>query len=249
MGWDSFVSMIRGWNHNKAKAALQLSSKRCKVQRNKMLKSIKECERALLDLMNDASREEKLKIKAEQLIQYQRLEMVYDILESVCDLIGTRSLFIDQCTSIPADLVQQIATLVYAESRCEVPELSDVLKQLKSKFGSTEMDLKEGFVLPKMVTLLSISPPSNAEIDDCVADVADRYGRGGGGGGAGGTGGGAGGVGGRSSSSKPAAVILDGFRLPEVPRGFTNKPTFSPSDAQPPPDVDDLAERLKNLKQ
>ena len=217
-----------------------------------MLKNVRETEREIAQYLS-SSREDKAKIKAEQLIMYQRLETVYDLLESVCDLLSTRVQYLDQSMKVPTDLVPQLASLFYAEYRCELPEVADVRKQISRKFRVPE-EIPESAVIDKFVSLLAVDPPSVEEISGCLADVADRMqipvv-----------TGGGSapsGGGGGKGGGDLPSE--FNGLVLPKVPKGITSPaPTPPPavfhaadSPAPPPllpPTDDPLADRLNRLK-
>ena len=125
---NRLVSMLQGWNPNKLKAFLMTAGKRAKLQRNKHIKDIKLIEREVLQFIQE-NRSERATIKAEQILQHRKLELAMDIIESICDLLETRMSYIEQCSSLPAELIQPIATLFYASSRAEVPELADVRKQ------------------------------------------------------------------------------------------------------------------------
>lgn len=169
---NKFLAALNGWQSNKAKASLMTSSKRAKLVRNKMLKEIRVAERDIVQFLND-ERLDKTRIKAEQVIQYRRMEAAMDIVESMCDLLETRLSYIDQASSIPADLIQPIASLFYASERCEVPELAEVRSQISAKFSRKDLDfVPERDVHPKLMALLSITPPEEHEIDKLLTDLA-----------------------------------------------------------------------------
>ena len=169
---NKFLSALNGWQSNKAKASLMTSAKRAKLVRNKMLKDIRVAEREIVQFIQD-ERLDKTRIKAEQVIQYRRMEGAMDIVESMCDLLETRIAYIDQSSSIPKDLIQPISSLFYASERCEVPELAEVRTQLSAKFSRKDLDfVPERDVHPKLLSLLTVTPPEEFEIEALISEIA-----------------------------------------------------------------------------
>lgn len=58
-----------------------------------------------------------------------------EILQLTCELLFERVKLISVSKECPADLKSSIATLIWASDRVDVKELSEIRKQLRSKFG------------------------------------------------------------------------------------------------------------------
>ncbi|EER10697.1 mjk13.15 protein, putative [Perkinsus marinus ATCC 50983] len=180
---SSFKKSVMGifdrWKASTCKASLQLAGKRCTLQRNKVIKWQRIAEREIAEMLRQG-REEKARIKAEQLIANQKLESAYDILETQCELLYTRIQYIDQSKECPADLICPIATMIYAGVRLTVPEMANCVRQFELKYGriwcQQHIDNSTQDVAPRFVGLLTITSPSESMILDTLDEIADKFG-------------------------------------------------------------------------
>ncbi|KAF4737565.1 Vacuolar protein sorting-associated protein ist1, partial [Perkinsus olseni] len=174
----SVMGIFDRWKASTCKANLQLAGKRCTLQRNKVIKSQRVAEREIAEMLRQG-REEKARIKAEQLIANQKMESAYDILETHCELLFTRIQYIDQSKECPPDLICPVATLIYAEKRLTVPEMANCVRQFELKYGRTwcqqHIDNSSQDVAPKLVGLLTISPPSETMVLDALEEIANKF--------------------------------------------------------------------------
>ncbi|EER02533.1 conserved hypothetical protein [Perkinsus marinus ATCC 50983] len=174
----SVMGIFDRWKASTCKANLQLAGKRCTLQRNKVIKSQRVAEREIAEMLRQG-REEKARIKAEQLIANQKLESAYDILETHCELLYTRIQYIDQSKECPPDLICPVATLIYAEKRLTVPEMANCVRQFDLKYGRTwcqqHIDNSTQDVAPKLVGLLTIAPPSENMVLDALEEIATKF--------------------------------------------------------------------------
>jgi hypothetical protein len=176
---DYVVAVFTRWKPIECKASLLASAKRAQLGRNKVLVQQKKLENEIAELLQKG-REEKARIKAETLVQMQKMETAYDILETLAELLQTRLQYISECKECPPDLVTPIASCIYAAKRLQVPEFKTALKQFNAKFGvnftRSHADNESGQVATNLVDVLLITPPKEGEIHDILTFVAEKHG-------------------------------------------------------------------------
>ena len=114
-------------------------------------------------LAEEPPREEKARIKAESLIRDDNLIEAYEILQLECELLAERIKLIESQKTCPPDLVSTISDLIYATPRVDIPELTEIRKQFRAKYGKefekAAMENQGGVLNDRVVSKLSIHPP------------------------------------------------------------------------------------------
>ena len=176
---DYVRAVFTRWKPVEAKAALVASAKRSQLGRNKVLVQQKKIENEIADYLQQG-REEKARIKAENLVHMQKMETAYDILETLLELIQTRLQYITESKECPPDLVTPIATVIYGAKRLQVPEFKTALRQINAKYGvpftKSHEDNESGQVATNLVDVLLITPPKEGEIHDLLVFIAEKHG-------------------------------------------------------------------------
>ena len=176
---DFVRAVFTRWKSVESKAALVASAKRSQLGRNKVLVQQKKIENEIADYLQQG-REEKARIKAENLVHMQKMETAYDILETLLELIQTRLQYITESKECPPDLVTPIATVIYGAKRLQVPEFKTALRQLNAKYGvlftRSHEDNESGQVATNLVDVLLITPPKEGEIHDLLVFIAEKHG-------------------------------------------------------------------------
>jgi len=175
---DYVVAVFTRWKPIECKASLLASAKRAQLGRNKVLVQQKKMENEIAEYLQKG-REEKARIKAESLVQQQKLETAYDILETLAELLQTRLQYISESKECPPDLVTPIASCIYAAKRLQIPEFKSALKQLNAKYGvnftRSHADNESGQVATNLVDVLLITPPKEGEIHDILTFIAEKH--------------------------------------------------------------------------
>lgn len=130
-------------------------------------------------LAEDPPKEEKARIKAEALIRDDYMIEAYDILSLTCELLSERLKLISFSRTCPPDLVSSVATLMYAAPRVDIPELQDVRKQFRAKYGKKfeedAMSNVGGVLNERVVTKLSVEPPAGYLVQTYLERSCEKY--------------------------------------------------------------------------
>lgn len=130
-------------------------------------------------LAEDPPKEEKARIKAEALIRDDYMIEAYDILSLNCDLLSERIKLISHCKECPPDLVSCISTLIYAAPRIDIPELVQIRKQFRSKYGKKfeedAMNNARNVLNERVVTKLSVQPPAAYLVQTYLETICEKY--------------------------------------------------------------------------
>ena len=114
-------------------------------------------------LAEEPPREEKARIKAEALIRDDNLIEAYEILQLECELLAERIKLLESQRTCPPDLVSTISDLIYATPRVDIPELTEIRKQFRAKYGKefeqAAMENRGGVLNDRVVSKLSVHPP------------------------------------------------------------------------------------------
>ena len=114
-------------------------------------------------LAEEPPREERARIKAEALIRDDNMIEAYEILQLECELLSERIKLLESQKECPPDLVSIISDLIYATPRVDIPELTEIRKQFRAKYGKEFEQAaieNRGCVLnDRVVSKLSIHPP------------------------------------------------------------------------------------------
>ena len=175
---EHLVALFTRWKPNDCKAALLASAKRSQMGRNKVMVQQKKIETEIAACLQEG-REEKARIKAENLVHLQKLETAYDMLETLTELIQTRMQYISESKECPPDLATPIASVIYASKRLQIPEFKTALRQFAAKYGASftrsHEDNNSNQVAPNLVNVLLISPPKEGEIHDLLVFIAQKH--------------------------------------------------------------------------
>lgn len=82
-----------------------------------------------------AGKEEKARIRAEHMIREDFTIEAYEIIALLCDLVHERMKHLLSQDECPPDLLDSVATLLYAAPRCDISELEVVEKQFVKRYG------------------------------------------------------------------------------------------------------------------
>eukprot|EP00752_Nemacystus_decipiens_P014734 g13122.t1 len=167
------------FDENKVKPFLKMSIQRLNLLVNKKANHIKISKKEIARLLQDG-KEEKARIKVEQVIREDFTIEAYDILELHCELVSERMRLVASQKDVPPDMEQAICTIIWAADRAEVSELSTVKSQFGKKYGQEYVksaDLNEdGCVNPKVVEKLDCQPPSAFVVTEYLMGIAEEYG-------------------------------------------------------------------------
>lgn len=130
-------------------------------------------------LAEDPPKEEKARIKAEALIRDDYMIEAYDILSLTCELLSERLKLISFSKECPPDLVSSVATLIYAAPRVDIPELLEIRKQFRAKYGKKfdedAMRNVGGILNERVLTKLSVHPPAAYLVQTYLERSCEKY--------------------------------------------------------------------------
>lgn len=103
----------------------------------------------------------------------------HEILELFCELLGGRMELIKSCKDCPMDMQEAVYSLIYAADRTEIPELKEVKKQFKKKYGKEFVERGStnfnGCVNERIVDKLSIYPPNKLLVKNYLSEIAKAH--------------------------------------------------------------------------
>eukprot|EP00615_Pteridomonas_danica_P006493 CAMPEP_0114372628 /NCGR_PEP_ID=MMETSP0101-20121206/34306_1 /TAXON_ID=38822 ORGANISM="Pteridomonas danica, Strain PT" /NCGR_SAMPLE_ID=MMETSP0101 /ASSEMBLY_ACC=CAM_ASM_000211 /LENGTH=437 /DNA_ID=CAMNT_0001525559 /DNA_START=98 /DNA_END=1411 /DNA_ORIENTATION=- len=139
---------------------------------------IKKEKREIAKLLND-EKEEKARIKVEHIIRSDFTIEAYEILELLCELLHERMKLLVAEAECPPDLDEAVCTLIYCANRTECPELTEITKQLKLKYGKEfaerASENRGGCVNERVVHKLSVQPPTAYLIQQYLMKIAEEH--------------------------------------------------------------------------
>merc|ERR1719506_2571473 len=102
------------------------------------------------------------------------------MVEMLCELLAERLSYLEQEKKMPSDMEESIATLVYAQGRLPVKELTEVRKLFKAKYGEAfdkkAHDNRSNVVNETFVSKLSLTPPPQFLCLNYLDVIANEYG-------------------------------------------------------------------------
>lgn len=141
-----------------------------------MKQQIREIAKLLAD---DPPKEEKARIKAEALIRDDNTIEACEILGLSCELLAERISLITHSKSCPDDLISTISTLLWASYVVDVPELIEIRKQFRCKYGKQfESDALQnvgGVINERVAAKLSVQPPSAYLVQTYLERIAEDH--------------------------------------------------------------------------
>jgi len=154
---------------------------RFQIASNKKTAIMKQQMREIAKLLAEepAPKEEKAKIRAEALIREDNTIEAFEILQLECELVHERIKLIASQKECPPDLTSCICTLIWAANRVDIPELTDIKKQFRYKYGKEfeqmAMDNVGGCLNERVVAKLSVHPPSAYLVQTYLEKIADEF--------------------------------------------------------------------------
>lgn len=174
--------MFGGYQASKLKPQLKMAITRLSIASNKKTSSSKQQTRDIAKLLSELPhpKEEKARIQAEAVIRDDDTIEAYEILSLNCDLLFERINLISYSKHCPSDLVECISTLIWASTVVDVPELVEVRKQFRYKYGKEfeddAMRNAGGVVNARVASKLSVQPPSAYDVQVYLERIADEHG-------------------------------------------------------------------------
>ena len=159
---------------------LKMAVSRIQIASNKKSALLKQNMREIaLMLSEDPPREEKAKIRAEALIRDDNLIEAYEILQLECELLHERIKLIEYSKLCPPDLVSVVSTLMWASHRVDIPELMEIRRQFRAKYGKQfEEDALTntgGVLNERVVTKLSVHPPAAYLVQTYLERICEQF--------------------------------------------------------------------------
>lgn len=175
-------SIFGGYQSSKLKPQLRMAVTRLSIAANKKTCLSKQQTRDIAKLLAELPhpKEEKARIKAEAVIRDDDTVEAYEILSLNCDLLFERINLVSYSKHCPADLVECISTLIWASTVVDIPELIEVRKQFRYKYGKefedNAMRNVGGVVNERVASKLSVQPPSAYDVQVYLERIADEHG-------------------------------------------------------------------------
>lgn len=175
------MSIFGGYSATKIKPQLKMAVTRFTIAANKKVALSKQQTREIAKMLAEVPpKEEKARIKAEAVIRDDDTIEAYEILQLNCDLLFERINLISYSKECPHDLVECISTLIWASAVVDIPELVEIRKQFRSKYGKF---FEEGamrnagrVVNERVASKLSVQPPSAYDVQVYLERIADEHG-------------------------------------------------------------------------
>ena len=174
------MPLFGGYKASKLKPQLKMAVTRFQIAENKKSALMKQQIRDIARLLaEDPPKEEKARIRAEGLIRDDYMVEAYEILQLSCELLSERIQLITHVKECPPDLVESISTIIWASAIVDIPELIEIRKQFRYKFGKTfeeEAMMNVGGVINERVAAkLSVQPPSAYLVQTYLEKIADEH--------------------------------------------------------------------------
>ena len=171
------------FNPTKCKTQLRLCVSRIKLLQNKEALTIRQQRKDIAKLLA-SGKEDSARIRVEALIQEQSCSIAYEILELYCELLSVRVQLMKMNKSLPEDMQESVASIIYAAQRCsaQLPELQVVKDQLQAKYGRDYVTRAQSdetctleHVNPRVVESLAIKVPSPKVKVALLSEIALEY--------------------------------------------------------------------------
>jgi len=174
------MPLFTSYSPTKLQPQLKMAATRLEILNNKKSALMKQQIRDIAKLLaEEPPKEEKARIKAEALLRDDRTVEACEILALSCELLSERIPLITRSKSCPEDLIPTVSTLIWASYEIDIPELIDVRKQFRAKFGKQfESDALQnvgGCVNERVAQKLSVQPPSAYLVQTYLERIADEH--------------------------------------------------------------------------
>jgi len=169
-----------GFKKDKLRPNLKMAVSRFEIASNKKSALMKQQMREIAKLLDEKPpKEEKARIRAEALIRDDGTIEAYEILQLSCELLSERIKLLASEKNCPEDLKGTIATLMWASNRVDIPELIEIRKQFKAKYGkkfeTDALENKDGICNERIMAKLSFQPPSAFLVHTYLEKIADQF--------------------------------------------------------------------------
>lgn len=159
---------------------LKMASTRIQIASNKKSALLKQSMREIaVMLAEDPPKEEKAKIRAEALIRDDNMIEGFEILQLECELLSERMKLIEVSKTCPSDLVPVVSTLIWASHRVDIPELIQIRKQFKAKYGKAfeeaALSNQGGILNERVVHKLSVEPPAAYLVQTYMERICEQF--------------------------------------------------------------------------
>ena len=112
-------------------------------------------------------------------MRYDDTIEAYEIIHLTCELLSERAKLIASVKECPQDLQESIATLIWSSNVIDVPELIEVRKLFRSKYGAKFIEQAttntDGHVNERVVQKLSIMPPTAYIVQTYLERIAEQF--------------------------------------------------------------------------
>ncbi len=174
------MPLFGGYKASKLKPQLKMAITRFTIASNKKSALMKQQIREIAKLLaEDPPKEEKARIKAEALIRDDDTVEAYEILQLSCELLAERINLITHSKECPADLLSTVSTIIWASSIVDIPELIEVRKQFKYKFGAQfderAMRNVDGVLNERVTSKLSVQPPVAYRVQTYMERISEEH--------------------------------------------------------------------------
>ena len=167
----------------RSKTHLRLAIGRIRLLRNKKQVGMQGLRREIAELLA-SGKEDSARIRVEAVHREENLLVAFELLELFSELLSVRIAMIAQERSVPDDMREAVASVIYAAQRLpEIPELVTVRGCLAQKYSkefamqcNSPATCEEKGVSPKFVQALSVAAPSGAHKFDLLVGIAAEFG-------------------------------------------------------------------------
>ncbi|TMW67060.1 hypothetical protein Poli38472_012176 [Pythium oligandrum] len=167
-----------GFDVNKLKPNLKMAVHRIGIIKNKKKNATIAVRREIAALLGDG-KEEKARIRVEGIIRDDFTVEGYEIIELLCELVAERANLVKTERECPYDMREAVCTLIWAANRTEIPELTEVKKQLTKKYGqdfaAAAIRNVDGCVNERVMQKLSVQPPSAYLVVNYMKEIAKQF--------------------------------------------------------------------------
>ena len=172
--------MFGGFNATKLKPQLKMAVSRFAIASNKKTTIMKQNMREVAMLLaEEPPKEEKARIRAEALIRDDNMIEAYEILQLECELLVERIKLLASQKTCPPDLLSCISDLIYACPRVDIPELNEIRKQFRAKYGKefeqAALENRGGILNERVVSKLSVHPPAAYLVQTYLERIAEQF--------------------------------------------------------------------------
>lgn len=169
-----------GFKANRLKINLKLAISRLKLLEKKKTELAQKARKEIADYLS-SGKDERARIRVEQIIREDYMVEGMEILELYCDLLIARFGLIQSMKELDPGLQEAVSTLIWAAPRLqgEVAELKAVSEQLCAKYSKEYGKLcrtnQIGTVNERMMHKLSVEAPPKILVERYLIEIAKNY--------------------------------------------------------------------------